>query len=396
MVLNFFPRRQPSKGATPVHKLQLHVIYDPETHGNSVAEIDLVLVHGFGGHYMDTWTSKQGDSSVFWPEDLLLKQETQPPTRILSFGYDVGELVVASIRSYAQSMLTFLNDLREGIESRPVVFLGHCLGGLIVKQAMRFAENEPSLKSIISATKSIMFFGTPHGGGEKKDWRKLATCYKELGSKCQMIAVLGKSTDDLTELDEDFLRLQNRFTINNFLEQRKMPGAKRLIVDQTSAVKFSGAGSTGVDGDHVTMCQFKDAHNNAFTRVCRIIRDAVFNEVATNHLITPQTPRVVDNRVVINQEFVFNQVFVVNEPLVIDGQADMRANHQGAAPVGVVGTPDLPASIERQGVWSVANRRMLEQKKEKNAIEELFESSNRDCGEQIREWVRSSQRDSKV
>lgn len=94
----------------------------------------LVLVHGFGGDFIDTWTYKDVERSVFWPKDLLLSEQKQPRTRILSFGYDAGELVVASIRVYARTMLGFLKDQREGIESRPIVFLGHCLGGLIVKQ----------------------------------------------------------------------------------------------------------------------------------------------------------------------------------------------------------------------------------------------------------------------
>lgn len=101
-------------------------------------DCSLVLLHGFGGDFIDTWTSKEVEPSVFWPKDLLLSgkkpADKQPRTRTLSFGYDAGELVVASIRVYARTMLGFLKDQREGIESRPIVFLGHCLGGLIVKQ----------------------------------------------------------------------------------------------------------------------------------------------------------------------------------------------------------------------------------------------------------------------
>ncbi|KAI0867936.1 hypothetical protein GGS24DRAFT_483831 [Hypoxylon argillaceum] len=409
MALAFFTRRKMSNKTAQVpepqtKELQLRVIYDPEIEGKGVAEVDLVLVHGFGGDYIDTWTSKQGDSSVFWPKDLLLAEKKQPRTRILSFGYDAGQMVVASIRSYAQSMLSFLNDQREGIESRPVVFLGHCLGGLIVKQAMRFAENDSSFNSIISATRSIMFFGTPHGGGDKKDWEKLASSYKALGPECRMIAVLGKSTNDLTKLDGNFIRLQDRFTINNFLEQRIMKGARKLIVDQTSAAKFPGAGVESVDGDHITMCQFKDAQNNTFMKVCRIIREAVPNEVAVNQLTIHQTPTapeepgvfnqqlIVEGRAVIKQELVVGGRVVKTQQVVIDGQTGTRSNHEGTTAAGAVGAPNLQAPIELRGAWATTNRKMLEQKKERNSFEELFDSDPRDNGQKAREVVRESTR----
>lgn len=205
-----------------------------------------------------------------------------------------------------------------------------------------------------------MFFGTPHGGGDKKDWRKLADCYKGLGRGCKMIDVLGKSTDDLTELDEDFNRLQDRFTIVNFLEQQNMPRAKKPIVDQTSAAKFPGAEVVHASGNHVTMCQFKNAENGAFVKVCWTIRQAVVSTAAVtqganNQLATNQTPTVVSQQVFINGQV------IVNGRVVVNGQAGVWTNtHQQATAAEAIGAPDSQASIERRAVHSTANQRMLE------------------------------------
>ncbi len=96
----------------------------------------LVLVHGLGGDPIDTWTCKTVSPSVFWPRDLLSKK--QPRTRVLSFGYSASiyeNTSIATIRDNARAMLDHLSCLRdEGGEDRPIVFLGHCLGGLIVEQ----------------------------------------------------------------------------------------------------------------------------------------------------------------------------------------------------------------------------------------------------------------------
>ncbi|KAF2968645.1 hypothetical protein GQX73_g4897 [Xylaria multiplex] len=253
----------------PVNELQLSVIYDPEEEGQDVAEVDLVLVHGFGGGFMGTWTSAEGN--VFWPRDLLLQK--QPRTRILSFGYDAGETTTATIRDNARTMLVFLECQRDD-ESRPIVFLGQCLGGLIIRQAMCFAKRERIYRSIATATKSIMFFGTPHGGGDKKGWLKLAKNYEGFGPKCKMIEVLGNNTTDLCELDEDFCRLISNYTIVNFIEMQPMPGTDKLIVEKADATKTAGLEQVPVNADHLRMCQFKSIKDSTFLKVCKILKQA--------------------------------------------------------------------------------------------------------------------------
>ncbi|KAI1747835.1 hypothetical protein F4782DRAFT_395714 [Xylaria castorea] len=258
----------------PVTELQLSVIYDPEEEGRGVAEVDLVLVHGFGGDFMGTWTDKTVEPNVFWPRDLLLQK--QPRTRILSFGYDAGETTTATIRDNARTMLVYLDCLRDDeCNVRPIVFIGQCLGGLIIRQAMCFAKRERIYRPIAFATKSIMFFGTPHGGGDEKGWLKLAKNYEGFGSKCKMIDVLGNNTAELLKLDEDFCRLINDYTIVNFFEMQHLPGTKTTIVGKADAIKLPGLEHLGVNADHLRICQFKRVNDNTFMKICRVIKEAV-------------------------------------------------------------------------------------------------------------------------
>ncbi|KAI1127148.1 hypothetical protein F5Y10DRAFT_243265 [Nemania abortiva] len=261
----------------PVRKLGLKVIYDPvKDTKNYSSDVDLVLVHGFGGDPFETWTYQEDGTSVFWPEDLLI--EETPQTRILSFGYEVGERIVGTIRDYARTLIVYLNSQRgDDAKTRPIVFLGHCLGGLIIKQALRFAAKETRYNSIAVATKSIMFFGTPHNGGDKKGWLEIAKKYKALGSKCKMIDILSKNTDDLIEIDEDFRQLTSKYTIVNFTEMRKMKGAKDVVVDKTSANFTCSLGfqSVPVDANHIGICKFIDNEDETFKEVCGVIKQAV-------------------------------------------------------------------------------------------------------------------------
>lgn len=92
----------------------------------------LVLIHGFNGHHVKSWMFED----KFWPEDLLPSK--RPNTRVLSMGYEAeirGGTSTATIRTIATNLLIFLELSRTGVEwTRPIVFVAHSLGGLIVKQ----------------------------------------------------------------------------------------------------------------------------------------------------------------------------------------------------------------------------------------------------------------------
>jgi len=94
----------------------------------------IVLVHGIDGDPIKTWTN--AESSTFWPQDWLPGKF--PLARVFSFGYNADMYrnnSVAGIRDNARSLLSFLELERESLDcTPPIVFIAHCLGGLIVKQ----------------------------------------------------------------------------------------------------------------------------------------------------------------------------------------------------------------------------------------------------------------------
>jgi hypothetical protein len=68
----------------------------------------------------------------------------------------------------ANELLEAIRIKRDGVESRPILFLGHSMGGLLIKQALVNAQNNPRYTPIKDATKGLAFFATPHHGG---DWK---------------------------------------------------------------------------------------------------------------------------------------------------------------------------------------------------------------------------------
>lgn len=101
-----------------------------------MAPTSLILVHGLHGGHVKTWaTAAKTGKKIVWPKDLLPKK--QPRTRVLSFGY-MGDIydndTIADIRDNARSLLAHIKIRRRADPDRPIVFIAHCLGGLIVKQ----------------------------------------------------------------------------------------------------------------------------------------------------------------------------------------------------------------------------------------------------------------------
>lgn len=94
-------------------------------------------------------------------------------------------------------MLEAIRIEREDIESRPILLLGHSMGGLLIKQALINAHNNPRYTPIKDATTGLAFFATPHHGG---DWMLVS-----LGGVASKIAtaVGFQQGDDILEMLKD-------------------------------------------------------------------------------------------------------------------------------------------------------------------------------------------------
>lgn len=100
----------------------------------SSAGVDIVAVHGINGDAFKTWAAGEGGPS--WLQDFL--PQDLPGARVFSFGYNSHVLFSRArgdVNSFARALLAHLVTARAGkLQSRPLVFLCHSMGGLVVKQ----------------------------------------------------------------------------------------------------------------------------------------------------------------------------------------------------------------------------------------------------------------------
>lgn len=113
-------------------------------------------------------------AKIHWPLEFLAADFRD--ARVLTWGYNSkttrGYLAGSqgTIFSHARNLLFTLVSVRKRCPERPLVFIAHSLGGIIVKDVLRRSEIEGSktVRQIFDSTNCVIFYGTPHRGS--RDW----------------------------------------------------------------------------------------------------------------------------------------------------------------------------------------------------------------------------------
>ncbi|KAH8692638.1 hypothetical protein BGW36DRAFT_302398 [Talaromyces proteolyticus] len=256
------------------------------------AQVDVVLVHGLNGHPKQTWTSKSGDA--FWPADILPEFLTDLRVRILTYGYNANVTSFTDgtsrdrIHHHAETLASELHanrSLRNCLQ-RPIIFVCHSLGGLVVKRCVimcRSAENDRirHLRSIYVSTFGILFLGTPHTGSDVAKWglllQKICSAVfpkRFLDTSPQLVEALKSNNETLQNINRLFNDAFSRFHIYFFHETKPldMKGTREFIVDEASAAPdIEGAERMGIEADHSSMVKFEDDSSPGFEAVAEAI-----------------------------------------------------------------------------------------------------------------------------
>jgi hypothetical protein len=148
-------------------------------------EFEFVFFHGLYGEsfklkesrdlYLATWES--GDGSCIWPQTWLVDEF--PKAQILFVSYR-GKIEKWSGGSHDMHIVgeNLASDMMQAKIGQtphcPVILVGHCLGGLVLKQVCLQVSNQRSrmradgegakLEMFLDNVKRIFYYGTPHYG----------------------------------------------------------------------------------------------------------------------------------------------------------------------------------------------------------------------------------------
>lgn len=204
--------------------------------------------------------------------------------RILVYGYDANVFSFTDgvakdkIHNHAEQLVAELsaNRSKPKATERPIIFVAHSLGGLVVKRALNYSSGirghkTEHLRSIFVSTYGILFLGTPHLGSNIAEWgsRLESICgaippSKMVDIQPQLVNALKTNSETLQTIDRDFIQLVSRFHIYFFHEGKptKLKGASKYIVNEESASpNIQDVERASIQQDHSHMCKFEN--NNA-------------------------------------------------------------------------------------------------------------------------------------
>jgi len=259
-------------------------------------DLDVVFVHGLGSDHA-AWVTEE--TKLDWPKELA----TSENLGVLSIPHHAPMFNVRDTRAVAAQFQTtasgFLDDLKsDGVGIRPIVFVTHSLGGIIVKQALREAAHPKNPHhSIFNKTRCVIFLSTPHAGAAIANAasylshavRLLGTSVSKLFPTIAFIVWpviwlfarrvrISALTSQLKEKDPALLDLNYWYRSLPNIETRAFYETELTyqcvhVVDQLSA-------DPGVSHciprradfkDHITICKPKDEKDRLFVAVADII-----------------------------------------------------------------------------------------------------------------------------
>jgi pimeloyl-ACP methyl ester carboxylesterase len=229
----------------------------------------VVFLHGLGGHPFATWqASVRADDC--WPNWVA---QDLPEVDIWTVEYEASPSTwhgsAMALPDRAINLLAWFET--ERLQEQPLIFVGHSLGGLVVKQLLRLASDRPGmpLGRVLTATRGVVFLGTPNTGSDLASWMD------------RLRGVLGASaaTRDL-QSDSAYLRELNGWYRERapaediatlvFAETRATKGFQ--VVEQASADPgIAGVLPIPVDADHLSIAKPSSRDELVYKRIKQFV-----------------------------------------------------------------------------------------------------------------------------
>ncbi|KAI5468000.1 ankyrin repeat-containing domain protein [Mariannaea sp. PMI_226] len=281
---------------------------DQPARGN--INIDIVAVPGLGADPSKSFGSEKPGGFNWLKDEQDGIRSNIPGARVMLYHYESrwlgADAKQQTLYNVASLLLDSLVEKRKeeeaGEPTRPLVFLAHSMGGLVVAKALTLAAAQPEkieYMRIFECFAGAIFFGTPFKGSSAQSRALLlATFLEKVGGAIptQMVQILDPERDSLDELRRDFVNLafkEPRSNIACLYEQAKtnylkekvsqwVPknhfklGPEEIVVTQDSAT-LDGAVVRGLACNHRQLNRFDNAKDGRYEIVCHHLKEIVKN-----------------------------------------------------------------------------------------------------------------------
>lgn len=237
-----------------------------------------------------TASSIHGD--VFWPRNLL--PEDFPQARIMVYGYDtkVTKYMSAAtnqngVYHHSKDLLHALAREREQEQElhRPLIFIAHSLGGIIVKEMLaRSSVSNDNGGEVVKSTHAVAFLGTPHRGSPDLaalgEWARSLISAFRMETNSTILDALGLRTTDLERAQDSFSYLWQKhdFRVKTFQEGLGLTGinlgvlGNKVVPDYSSLIGDARERAETIQANHMEMCRFIGHEDTGYLKVSGEIR----------------------------------------------------------------------------------------------------------------------------
>jgi hypothetical protein len=263
---------------------KLILVHDPV---GSIGKPRIVFIHGLDGHLRETWMSDPSYERTLWPK--WIGEDTECPVWLL--GYEAAssrwKADALALPKQATAVLDALSN-EPGLLEGPIILVGHSLGGLVIKTAMRqgMLRGVERHEILTRNIRGVAFVGTPHFGSI------IAT----VGAKFHLLRPnphlddLSLDNERLEELNHDFrgihakLGLKTRTYVEAepvrlpwWLFGRLAPGIT-IVSPSSSEAHMPGEVGIRIQANHITISKPKDMNAPIHRSLLGLVRD-----VASDH-----------------------------------------------------------------------------------------------------------------
>ncbi|CAM8998616.1 unnamed protein product [Rhodiola kirilowii] len=256
--------------------------------------LDVIFVHGLRGGPYKTWRIAEDKSSTksglvekideeagvqgtFWPGEWLPSDLNQARLFTLKYKTNLTQWSGASLPLQEVSSMLLEKLIDAGIGDRPVVFVTHSMGGLVVKQLL-YKARERKLDSLVNNTVGVVFYSCPHFGSKLADmpWR-MGYVLRPAPS----IGELRSGSERLVELNDFFRQLHKRGQLHvlSFCETKVTPivegyggwAFRMEIVPIESAYPGFGELIVLESTDHINSCKPLSRSDPSYTETLNFL-----------------------------------------------------------------------------------------------------------------------------
>lgn len=317
--------------------------------------VDLVFVHGTHGHAIKSFAtlSVNPDSEALWLCDELpaVLEEVGIHPRILTFGWAANDWLDPrqdnqSLSRACDSLRRELERARSDCKNRPIIFVGHGVGGLLVKQTVidiiSFAFSDESFENPV---KACYFFAVPHNSDNQDGFASILAAMnsvvrhneipdfaqiRSLHSRNQMIKSLSSEFDDV--------RTQYGILVHCFYAA-KSTGSIYIVPEKFAILDHNSESSHRVDANFQDIIQLAKSKPN-LQHVLNIMRDTILRK------LSPRPARMPT----VKKENVYSRLKLYDTVFIVDDSDSMAGPRWSTTSDVLAKIAPIAVSYDRDGV----------------------------------------------